>query len=118
MVWYMGLWRGTVLRYRSIMNRQAKPFSRDASADAGSSKHKKRTNGHWKKQISMEMFNSNFLSLIVETMIRWGVVANLAVELWDSVTLSLVKANSGPHALIFTVIPACPTLDTEKNGGK
>lgn len=51
-VWYMGLWRGTVLRYRSSMRRQASPFSREASAEAGSSKHRKRAKGHCKNRLN------------------------------------------------------------------
>lgn len=39
---------------------------------------------------------------------------HLAMELWDPVALSLVKAHCGPHALIATVITTRPTCDTEE----
>lgn len=124
MVWYMGLWRGTVLRQRSSMRRQARPFSREARAEAGSSKHRKRTNGHYEEQNTSVIYPH--ISQIGETTPtpehfecflttdQCDALTNLAMELRDTVPLGLVETHRGPHALIATVIATCPTWNKRK----
>lgn len=86
-------------------------MSREASADAGSSKHRKRVNGHCEKLYIyiFEIISKPELEHFASVM-----NTNLAMELRDPVALGLVKAHRGPHALVATVVTACPTCKGEK----